>query len=81
MAEGAPLLREYGLKTHRGFESLSLRQIKNPAPGGVFYLTEKESGLEPWHEAQAGTPARMRRNAAKVGRRHDLLRACLTKDI
>ena len=27
MAEGAPLLREYGLKAHRGFESLSLRQI------------------------------------------------------
>ncbi len=27
MAEGAPLLREYGLNTHRGFESLSLRQI------------------------------------------------------
>ena len=25
VAEGAPLLREYGLKTHRGFESLSLR--------------------------------------------------------
>ena len=28
VAEGAPLLREYGLKAHRGFESLSLRQIK-----------------------------------------------------
>ena len=26
-AEGAPLLREYGLNTHRGFESLSLRQF------------------------------------------------------
>ncbi len=25
MAEGAPLLREYGLKAHRGFESLPLR--------------------------------------------------------
>ena len=25
--EGAPLLREYGLKAHRGFESLSLRQF------------------------------------------------------
>ncbi len=25
MAEGAPLLREYGSKAHRGFESLSLR--------------------------------------------------------
>ncbi len=26
VAEGAPLLREYGLKAHRGFESLPLRQ-------------------------------------------------------
>ncbi len=43
MAEGAPLLREYGLKTHRGFESLSLRQLKNPAPGGVFYLSKLTS--------------------------------------
>ncbi|MEY3970802.1 MAG: hypothetical protein RLZZ80_500, partial [Pseudomonadota bacterium] len=25
MAEGAPLLREYGPKAHRGFESLRLR--------------------------------------------------------
>ena len=35
MAEGAPLLREYGLKAHRGFESLSLRQIPK-APVGAF---------------------------------------------
>ncbi len=27
MAEGAPLLREYGLIAHRGFESLSLRHF------------------------------------------------------
>jgi hypothetical protein len=27
VAEGAPLLREYGLITHRGFESLPLRQF------------------------------------------------------
>ena len=27
MVEGAPLLRVYGSKAHRGFESLSLRQI------------------------------------------------------
>ena len=26
VVEGAPLLREYGTKSHRGFESLSLRQ-------------------------------------------------------
>ena len=26
MVEGAPLLRVYGSKAHRGFESLSLRQ-------------------------------------------------------
>ena len=29
MAEGAPLLREYGLIAHRGFESLSLRHFLN----------------------------------------------------
>ena len=29
--EGAPLLREYGTKSHRGFESLSLRHL-------VFYI-------------------------------------------
>ena len=28
MAESAPLLREYGLIPHRGFESLPLRHIK-----------------------------------------------------
>ena len=39
VAEGAPLLREYGLKAHRGFESLSLRQIhKTPHPRGFVYL-------------------------------------------
>ena len=27
MAEGAPLLREYVPKAHRGFESLRLRQV------------------------------------------------------
>ncbi len=27
MVEGAPLLREYGLKAHRGFESLPLRHV------------------------------------------------------
>ncbi len=27
MAEGAPLLREYGSKAHRGFESLPLRHF------------------------------------------------------
>ena len=38
MAEGAPLLREYGLKAHRGFESLSLRQkTKRPLSAGVLF--------------------------------------------
>ena len=36
MVEGAPLLREYGLKAHRGFESLSLRQLNRPAKAGLF---------------------------------------------
>ncbi len=31
MAEGAPLLREYGLKAHRGFESLPLRHMNKKA--------------------------------------------------
>src|SRR5262249_40610981 len=29
VVEGAPLLRVYGSKAHRGFESLSLRQLSN----------------------------------------------------
>ena len=41
VAEGAPLLREYGA-THRGFESLSLRQ--NSAP--VAQL-DRVPGYEP----------------------------------
>ena len=32
MVEGAPLLRAYGPKAHRGFESLSLRQYKDLTP-------------------------------------------------
>jgi hypothetical protein len=36
VAEGAPLLREYGLKAHRGFESLPLRHKKSPVRG-FFY--------------------------------------------
>ena len=37
MAEGAPLLREYGSKAHRGFESLSLRHKQTRPSGGFFY--------------------------------------------
>ena len=29
VAEGAPLLREYGATPHRGFESLSLRALNS----------------------------------------------------
>ncbi len=44
MAEGAPLLREYGSKAHRGFESLPLRQIqKSPASRG-FFVSDREVG-------------------------------------
>ncbi len=44
MAEGAPLLREYGSKAHRGFESLPLRQIpKSPATRG-FLVSDREVG-------------------------------------
>ena len=42
VVEGAPLLREYGSKAHRGFESLSLRQINAP----VAQL-DRVSGYEP----------------------------------
>ena len=41
MAEGAPLLREYGLIAHRGFESLSLRHVVKCLNGlqAVFRVT------------------------------------------
>ena len=38
MAEGAPLLREYGSKAHRGFESLPLRQSKKTGARPVLLL-------------------------------------------
>ncbi len=42
VAEGAPLLREYGSKAHRGFESLPLRQIqKTPQTRGFLYLAKR----------------------------------------
>ena len=44
VAEGAPLLREYGLITHRGFESLPLRQVEKNAP--VAQL-DRVPGYEP----------------------------------
>ena len=45
MVEGAPLLREYGPKVHRGFESLSLQDVKKThAP--VAQL-DRVSGYEP----------------------------------
>ncbi len=42
VVEGAPLLREYGSKAHRGFESLSLRHEHAP----VAQL-DRVSGYEP----------------------------------
>ena len=49
MAEGAPLLREYGSKAHRGFESLSLRQYTKKAPlkAGLFLYLTKIQGSNP----------------------------------
>jgi hypothetical protein len=45
VVEGAPLLREYGTKSHRGFESLSLRQnVHRNAP--VAQL-DRVPGYEP----------------------------------
>ncbi len=40
--EGAPLLREYGSKAHRGFESLSLRQFPE------IKLSHKVINMRPW---------------------------------
>ncbi len=52
MAEGAPLLREYGLKAHRGFESLSLRQkIKKAAFMAVFLFPVGVRDENPHREA------------------------------
>ena len=47
MAEGAPLLREYGLKAHRGFESLHLRQIPNGPAGSLGICGKGGLGEEP----------------------------------
>ena len=58
MAEGAPLLREYGLIAHRGFESLSLRHhvVKYlNCPQAVLYATFPVfSGLGPSDESSHG---------------------------
>ena len=58
MVEGAPLLREYGAKLHRGFESLSLRQLNAP----VAQL-DRVSGYEP--EGQEFESLRARHLIAK----------------
>jgi hypothetical protein len=41
-AEGTPLLREYGSKAHRGFESLSLRHICKRPPWGLLHIWRRE---------------------------------------
>ena len=38
VVEGAPLLREYGAKLHRGFESLSLRHCSAASSGCYFAI-------------------------------------------
>ena len=45
MAEGAPLLREYGLKAHRGFESLPLRHIQKNLAFAGFFVSDEKVGL------------------------------------
>ena len=52
MVEGAPLLREYGSKAHRGFESLPLRQHFKDGPAGHYWnvdiidwIRTREEGL------------------------------------
>ena len=58
MAEGAPLLREYGLKAHRGFESLPLRQ-KTRAIGPFFGGEEGKYGEKPagWYPSFLDSPS------------------------
>ncbi len=49
VVEGAPLLRVYGSKAHRGFESLSLRQsgMKKARSVGPFSFQLRSRGIEP----------------------------------
>ena len=69
VAEGAPLLREYGLKAHRGFESLPLRQITQAPSRGLCYLGvravlvrilrfDKTAGLPFWTPAMPAPAGR-----------------------
>ena len=49
VVEGAPLLRVYGSKAHRGFESLSLRQsgMKKARSSRAFFIPASNEGIEP----------------------------------
>ena len=44
VAEGAPLLREYGLTAHRGFESHPLRSWSNGRSAFTMVYTEPRRG-------------------------------------
>ena len=74
MAEGAPPLREYGLKAHRGFESLSLRQKEKRLPRGAFFISDGEGcpGSTHWFDKlreQFGPPKASRRGRNARGNR------------
>ncbi len=70
--EGAPLLREYGSKAHRGFESLTLRQIPQRGPSGPFRTSGPRGFRDsnPRYENDGSTGGAQRhRNAAAQRRR------------
>ena len=58
MAEGAPLLREYGLIAHRGFESLPHRHKQNNRLQAVFlFMVVRDVWTNPPVRRQENAPA------------------------
>ena len=76
MAEGAPLLREYGSKAHRGFESLSLRQVLISPHFGGFLVPDSVRGMRTLIPKGSGSitgqdsPGRRRRRRRPQGEGH-----------
>ncbi len=60
VVEGARLESVYTAKPYRGFESLSLRQIRKRGPRGPFFVSD-ETGFEPSIHQKQGSTAKQRR--------------------
>ena len=83
VAEGAPLLREYGLKAHRGFESLPLRHICKC----LFYVSFQihsnhlaHGGHSGWQRYESGTASgtlRYAKNISPIKLKHSKLNQLL----